>query len=178
MSEVSEGSLASEIGTILELLLLQTHRMIILLEKGDTKEQVKLAEAMLGLKLIRALQTTHYRCQKVQKSDDEVAKAVLEVVRWFGVDTQWAAVYRVLADFCGWEDDIAKFTKRMNMLLKDVRLKHPCTYQAIQKPLSAHSILRKSYEEWKVYSAPKGNRAFPRQLFIAKKLLNLLSISD
>jgi hypothetical protein len=80
-------------------------------------------------------------------------------------------------DFCGWESDIAKFSQRMNTLLKDVRLTHRCTYQSIQKPLSSSSILRKNYQEWKKYKAPKGDRVFPRQMFIAENLLKLLSIS-
>ena len=82
-----------------------------------------------------------------------------------------------LVDFCGWESDIAKFSQRMNTLLKDVRLTHGCTYQSIQKPLSSSSILRKNYQEWKKYKAPKGDRVFPRQMFIAENLLKLLSIS-
>jgi len=38
-------------------------------------------------------------------------------------------------------------------------------------------ILRKNYQEWKKYKAPKGDRVFPRQMFIAENLLKLLSIS-
>ncbi len=136
--------------------------MKILLEKGDSEEQIKMAEALLANKLVSAIETV-----TVYKSDDEVAKAVIVVVGLFGVCTQWTAVYRVLVDFCGWESDIAKFSQRMNTLLKDVRLTHRCTYQSIQKPLSSSSILK----------APKGDRVFPRQMFIAENLLKLLSIS-
>ena len=151
--------------------------MKILLEKGDSEEKVKMAEALLANGLVSAIERVAYQCVKVQKSDDEVAKAVLGVVGYFGVSTQWTAVYRVLVDFCGWEKDIAKFSLRMNTLLKDVHLKHPCTYQAIQKPLSSNSILRKNYEEWKTYRASRSDRVFPRQMFIAEKLLKLLSIN-
>ena len=151
--------------------------MKIIIEKGDSEEQIKMAEALLANKLVSAIETVTYKCQKVYKSDDEVAKAVIVVVGLFGVCTQWTAVYRVLVDFCGWESDIAKFSQRMNTLLKDVRLTHRCTYQSIQKPLSSSSILRKNYQEWKKYKAPQGDRVFQRQLFIAQKLLKLLSIS-
>lgn len=151
--------------------------MKIILEKGDSEEQIKMAEALLANKLVSAIETVNYQSQKVYKSDDEVAKAVVEVVGFFGVSTQWTAVYRVLVDFCGWESDIVKFYNRMNTLLKDVRLKHQCTYQSIQKPLSSTSILRKNFQEWKKYKAPQGDRVFQRQLFIAQKLLKLLSIS-
>ena len=136
-----------------------------------------MAEALLANKLVSAIETVTYKCQKVYKSDDEVAKAVIVVVGLFGVCTQWTAVYRVLVDFCGWESDISKFSKRMNILLKDVRLNYQCTYQAIQKPLSSNSILRKDYQKWKEYKVPKGDRVFARQLFIAEKLLKLLSIN-
>ena len=151
--------------------------MKIIIEKGDSEEQIKMAEALLANKLVSAIETVTYKCQKVYKSDDEVAKAVIVVVGLFGVCTQWTAVYRVLVDFCGWESDIAKFCLRMNGLLKDVRVSHPCTYQSIQKPLSSSSILRKHFLEWRKYRAPKGDRVFARQMFIAEKLLKLLSIN-
>ena len=150
--------------------------MKILLEKGDSEEIVRMAEALLANRLASAIERVSYQCVKVQKSDDEVAKAVIDVVGSFGVCTQWTAVYRVLVDFCGWDVDVAKFTKRMNNLLKGVRLSRKCTYQSIQKPLAQNSILRKDYQEWKKYRAPKGDRVFPRQMFIAEKLLKLLSI--
>ena len=150
--------------------------MKILLEKGDSEEIVRMAEALLANRLASAIERVTYQCVKVQKSDDEVAKAVIDVVGSFGVCTQWTAVYRVLVDFCGWDVDVAKFTKRMNTLLKGVRLSRKCTYQSIQKPLAQNSILRKDYQEWKKYRAPKGDRVFPRQMFIAEKLLKLLSI--
>jgi len=151
--------------------------MIIKLEKRDSEEQIQMAEALLANKIVSAIERVTFLSGKVQKSDDEVAKAVIVVVRSFGVCTQWTAVYRVLVDSCGWEKDIAKFSHRMNTLLKDVHLKHPCTYQAIQKPLSANSILRKDYQEWKTYQVPQSDRVFRRQMFIAQKLLELLSIN-
>ncbi|MCK8622822.1 hypothetical protein [Prevotella sp. E13-27] len=151
--------------------------MKILLEKGDSEEQIKMAEALLANKLVSAIETVTYKCQKVYKSDDEVAKAVIDVAGSFGVCTQWAAVYRILVDFCGWDSDVAKFTKQMNTLLKEVRMSHCCTYQSIQKPLAQNSILRKNFQEWKKYRVPQGDRVFPRQMFIAENLLKRLSIS-
>ena len=55
-----------------------------------------MAEALLANGLVSAIERVTYQCVKVQKSDDEVAKAVIEVVGDFGVCTQWTAVYRVL----------------------------------------------------------------------------------
>jgi hypothetical protein len=151
--------------------------MKILLEKGDSEQKIQMAEAMLANGLVSAIERVTYQCVKVQKSDDEVATAVIEVVGDFGVCTQWTAVYRVLVDFCGWDSDIAKFSKRMNRLLKNVRMSHECTYQSIQKPLAQNSILRKNFLEWKKYRIPDGDRVFSRQMTIAEKLLKRLSIS-
>ena len=150
--------------------------MKIIIENGDSEELVKMAEAMLANKLVNAIENEKPSSVKVYKSDEEVVKAVIAAVGIFGVCTQWTAIYRILVDFCGWESDIAKFCLRMNGLLKDVRVSHPCTYQSIQKPLSSNSILRKHFLEWRKYRAPKGDRVFARQMFIAEKLLKLLSI--
>lgn len=151
--------------------------MKIVIEKGDSDEKIMMAKALLANGLVGAIEHEQFRCQKVQKSDDEVAQAVIEVVGRFGVGTQWTAVYRVLVDFCGWERDIAKFSVRMNTLLDHVRLHYPCTYQCIQKPLTQNSILRKDYQVWKRYNVPRGDRVFSRQLFIAQELLKRLSIN-
>lgn len=151
--------------------------MKILLEKGDSEQKIQMAEAMLANGLVSAIERVTYQCVKVQKSDDEVATAVIEVVGGFGVCTQWTAVYRVLVDFCGWDSDIAKFSKRMNKLLKDVCLNYKCTYQSIQKPLAQNSILRKNFQEWKKYRVPHGDRVFTRQMIVAEKMLKRLFIS-
>ncbi len=149
--------------------------MKIIIEKGDSEEKILMAQALLSNGLVGAVENEQHRSCKVQKSDEEVAGAVMSVVGTFAVCTQWTAVYRILVDFCGWEKDIARFSQHMNELLKDVRLKHKCTYQAIQKPLAASSILRKDYRQWKKYRIPDSDRFFARQLFVAEKLLKLLS---
>ena len=177
MSERAKEVLQVKKDPILELLPHELNKMKILIERGDNEEKIMMAEALLANGLVSAIERVNYQCQKVLKSDDEVAQAVIGVVGCFAVDTQWTAVYRVLVDFCGWDSDIAKFVARMNSLLRDVGSGHRCAYQAIQKPLSANRILRKSFREWKRYQAPKGDRVFLRQQFIAKKLLKLLSIS-
>ena len=177
MSERAKEVLQVKMDPILELLPHELNNMKVLIEHGDNEEKIMMAEALLANGLVSAIERVNYQCQKVLKSDNEVAQAVIDVVGCFAVDTQWTAVYRVLVDFCGWDSDIAKFVARMNSLLRDVGSGHRCAYQAIQKPLSANSILRKSFREWTRYQAPKGDRVFLRQRFIAKKLLKLLSIS-
>ena len=138
--------------------------MKILLEKGDSEEIVRMAEALLANGLVSAIERVSYQCVKVQKSDDEVAKAVIDVVGSFGVCTQWTAVYRVLVDFCGWDVDVAKFTKRMNNLLKGVRLSRKCTYQSIQKPLAQNRGSRISKTD--VYSRKTAEITFYLRLNI------------
>ena len=138
--------------------------MKIIIEEGDSKEQMMMAEAMLANKMVSSIERANYEINVVHKRDD-------------GVGAQWTAVYRILVDFCGWDDDVAEFCRRMNLIIKGVVLEYGCNYQAIQKPLAANSILRKDFKAWKKYRVPKGDRVFPRQLFIAEKLLKLLSIS-
>lgn len=151
--------------------------MKIIIEKGDSVETVKMAEALLANGLVSVIERAEVKVDVVSKSNEEVAAAVAEVTRLFGVGAQWTAVYRILVDFCGWDDDVAEFCRRMNLIIKDVVLEYGCNYQAIQKPLAANSILRKDFKAWKKYRVPKGDRVFPRQLFIAEKLLKLLSIN-
>lgn len=150
--------------------------MKIIIEKGDTEQQVMMAEAMLANGVVRAVERAEVKVSVVAKSNEEVARAVCEVARLFGVGAQWTAVYRVLVDFCGWDDDVAAFCRRMNLIISGVRLEYGCNYQAIQKPLAANAILRKDFSQWQRYRAPKGDRVFPRQMFIAERLLKLLSI--
>ena len=162
--------------------------MKIIIEKGDSEEKVKMAEALLANGLVSAIERAEVKVDVVSKSNEEVAAAVAEVTRLFGVGAQWTAVYRVLVDFCGWDSDVAAFCRRMNLIIKDVKVSFDCNYQAIQKPLAANGILRKDFKAangilrkdfkaWQKYRAPKGDRVFPRQLFIAEKLLKLLSIN-
>ena len=151
--------------------------MKVLIEKGDTKEQIMMAEALLANGMVSAIERAEVKVNVVSKSNEEIATAMAEVTQLFGVGTQWPAVYRVLVDFCGWDDDVAVFCRRMNLINKNVKVAFDCTYQAIQKPLAANGILRKDFKSWQKYRVPKGDRVFSRQMFIAEKLLKLLSIN-
>lgn len=150
--------------------------MIILIENGDSDEQKQMANALLANHVVRAIELARDNRVKVHKSDEEIKTAVLKVVGHFGVGAQWAAVYRVLVDICGWDKEITTFCKRMNTLLKGCKLHYPCTYQSIQKTCANNGILNKGFKEWQKYKAPKGSRVFPRQMHVARELLKLLSI--
>ena len=77
--------------------------MKIIIEKGDSVETVKMAEALLANGLVSVIERAEVKVDVVSKSNEEVAAAVAEVTRLFGVGAQWTAVYRVLVDFCGWD---------------------------------------------------------------------------
>lgn len=157
--------------------------MVIVIENFDDADKIWLAEAMIANGLVRKIERESYRDSYIQnnsslysRSREEVAEAVVDVVGRFGVSTQWVAVYRVLVDYCGWNDYIPAFVRIMNILMRDVNVSCKCSYQSIQKPLSQNSILRKDFREWKKYDVPKGDRVFPRQMKIAQMLLERLSI--
>ena len=58
-----------------------------------------MAEALLANGLVSAIERAEVKVDVVSKSNEEVAAAVAEVTRLFGVGAQWTAVYRVLVDF-------------------------------------------------------------------------------
>ena len=152
--------------------------MFIIIEKNDSKEQMMMAQALLANGLISVIERNDLKVKVANKSDEEILSAVTEVLKLFGVSSQWTAVYRVLVDFCEWPKEESVFCKRMNKLLNGVKLHFECRYQSIQKPLATHAILRKDYCAWKKYQVPQGDRMFKRQMYIAQKLLKLLSIAS
>ena len=153
----------------------ELNKVKIIIERGDSDEQIMMANALLKNRLVRAIEEFDIQCKTVHKSDEEIVKAVCSVETQFGVGTQWTAVYRVLVDCCGWDDCIARFVKRMNALLKGKNLGYPCTYQSIQK--CQNGILGKKIGEWKKHAIPTNDHFFKRQLQIADKLLELLEIN-
>ena len=151
--------------------------MRIIIEKNDSEEQIIMANALLKNGIARVVEQAAVKVDVVTKTNQEVATAVSEVTKLFGVGAQWTAVYRILVDFCGWDADVAAFCRRMNRITQGVNLTYACNYQAIQKALAANGILRKDYKAWQKYQFRKGDRVFPRQKFIADKMLKLLSIN-
>lgn len=149
--------------------------MKIIIEHGDTSAQRKMAEALFANGLV-TIETVTAQQNCIVKSDDEIRHAVTETLKYFGVKAQWTAIYRILVDFCGWDSEITKFVRRMKELMKDVRMDYPINYQAIQKTMLT-PILQKHFTEWKRYKVPQGDRVFNRQMFIAKKMLELLQIN-
>lgn len=153
----------------------ELNEMKLIIERGDSDEQIMMANALLKNRLVRTIEKSEFQCETVHKSDEEIAKAVCTVEALFAVSTQWTAVYRVLVDCCGWDDCIKSFVKRMNAMLKGKKLGYPCTYTSIQR--CKHGILDKKIDEWKKHAIPTNDHFFKRQLQIAEKLLELLGIN-
>ena len=65
--------------------------MKIIIEKGDSKELMMMAEAMLANKMVSSIERADYEINVVHKRDDEIAVAVIEVTKLFGVGAQWTA---------------------------------------------------------------------------------------
>ena len=148
--------------------------MKILLEKGDTKKQIKLAEALLENGIVNSIIAAEGELGHAMKSDEEIARAIKSVMVYFSVKAQWVAIYRVLVDYYGFPAELTSFCKRIKLIMKGDSCKYPCDYQSIQKPLASCAILQKHYSKWQEYKIKKGDRVFPRQKKIADKLLELL----
>ena len=52
-------------------------KMKIIIEKGDSKEQMMMAEAMLANKMVSSIERANYEINVVHKRDDEIAVAVI-----------------------------------------------------------------------------------------------------
>ena len=151
--------------------------MKILLEKGDTKEQIMMAEALLENGIINSIKAAEGELGHTMKSDEEIAQAIKSVMAYFSVKAQWVAIYRVLVDYYGFPKELTSFCQRIKLIMKGVSCEYSCDYQSIQKPLASCGILQKHYSKWQEFIAKKGDRVFPRQKKIADKLLELLEQS-
>lgn len=151
--------------------------MIILLEKGDSEQRIKMAEALLENGIVNSIKAAEGELGYAMKSNEEIAQAIKSVMAYFSVKAQWVAIYRVLVDYYGFPKELTSFCQRIKLIMKGVSCKYPCDYQAIQKPLASSGILRKHYCKWQEYTAEKGDIIFPRQKMIADKLLGLLEQS-
>ena len=148
--------------------------MRVILEQGDKPEVRSLIYSLQKCGLEFVIVEDHSKQEYWLLSDDEIKAAILELMPFFSVKTQWVAVYRILVDFCGFPAEVAAFCKRINKLIRGTKLCFPIDYQSIQKPLATKSILQKSYRHWKVYCAKKGDRFFARQMMAAERLLKAL----
>ena len=157
-------------------LISQNHRkkMRVIIEKGDKPELRELVYNLrrCGLKIdVRNAEQDKVR---VSLSNDDIRTAIVNVTASFTVSTQWAAIYRVLVDFCGYPEEITSFCREIEKLMKGVDLSYPCNYQSIQKTLSSRAIFQKNYSQWKEQSPLKRDKTFQRQMKVADSLLRCL----
>lgn len=105
---------------------------------------------------------------------EEISDAILKVMPYFKVNSQWVAIYRVLVDFYGFPKAYDAFCKQMKKMMPKNLFDYSCVYQAIQKGILSKKILREHYYQWQTYQPAKGDVVFPRQKMIADKLLEIL----
>ena len=147
--------------------------MKIIIEKGDSTEQVMMAEALLANGLVRAVERAEVKVGVVSKSNEEIARAVLEAARLFGVGAQWTAVYRVLVDYCGWDSDVAAFCRRMNLIINGAKLDYACNYQAIQKPPGGKCHSAKGVCPLEALSCPKGRQGVSKANVYSREIAEI-----
>lgn len=106
---------------------------------------------------------------------DEVAARVIgQLTKLFAVQTQWAAIYRVMVDCYGKSKKINDFVSWVNSLNMPESKVWKCNYQTIQKALT-NNMIGKSFNEWKTFSPPHDDRNFRRNMTIASQLVKMLT---
>ena len=106
---------------------------------------------------------------------DEVAARVIgQLTKLFAVQTQWAAIYRVMVDCYGKSKKINDFVSWVNSLNMPESKVWKCNYQTIQKALT-NNMIGKSFNEWKNFSPPHDDRNFRRNMTIASQLVKMLT---
>ena len=151
--------------------------MRVILEQGDKPEVKSLVYSLQKCGLDFVIVNDITKEERRLLSDDEIKEAILSVIPYFSVKSQWVAVYRVLVDYYGFPDEITAFCERICQSMRGTHITFTIDYQCIQKPLAANGILQKPYSQWKVYCAKKGDRVFTRQKMIAERLLKALRIA-
>ena len=151
--------------------------MRVILEKGDKPEVKELVRQLQ--KLVPGMVIIEDESQQEHwlLSDDEIREAILSVMPFFSVRSQWVAVYRILVDYYGFPEEVTAFCNRISKLMRGTEVSFTIDYQSVQKPLAANGILQKPYSQWQVFCAKKGDRVFSRQKMIAERLLKALGIA-
>ena len=150
--------------------------MIVVLEEGDAPETRNLVYSLLKCGIDFAIVEETTETYKKQFSDNQIKEAIISVMPYFSVKSQWVAIYRILVDFMDYPSEITAFFKRINHIMHGTHISFAPDYQAIQKPLAASSILQKHYRHWLAFEPVKGDRIFERQRMIAEKFMHALGI--
>ena len=134
--------------------------MRVILEQGDKPEVKELVRQLQ--KLVPGIVIIEDKTQQEHRllSDDEIREAILSVMPFFSVRSQWVAVYRILVDYYGFPEEVTAFCNRISKLMRGTEVSFTIDYQSVQKPLAANGILQKPYSQWQVFCAKKGDRVF------------------
>ena len=80
--------------------------MRVILEQGDKPEVKELVRQLQ--KLVPGIVIIEDKTQQEHRllSDDEIREAILSVMPFFSVRSQWVAVYRILVDYYGFPEEV------------------------------------------------------------------------
>ena len=148
--------------------------MKVFIEPGDKPELRELVYNLRRCGLEIDIRTTGCGERPVSLREDDIRAAIMSVTSCFTVSTQWAAIYRVLVDYCGYPEEMTSFCRKIERLMSGNTLPYPCSYQSIQKTLASRAIFQKHYNEWKELPHTRSDRAFERQMMVADLLVQHL----
>ena len=92
--------------------------MRVILEQGDKPEVKELVRQLQ--KLVPGIVIIEDKTQQEHRllSDDEIREAILSVMPFFSVRSQWVAVYRILVDYYGFPEEVTAFCNRISKLMR------------------------------------------------------------
>lgn len=153
------------------------HNLKIIIENTDSTALRKIAMGLYEMGQVTIINESATDQKNLYISDEDIRSAVLQVINYFSVKSQWVAIYRVLVDNYRFPTEIKAFCTRMNHIMDGRCRNFPCSYQSIQKALADKKILRKPYCEWEEYVPKKDERFFQRQKMIAERFFDVLKAS-
>ena len=94
--------------------------MRVILEQGDKPEVKELVRQLQ--KLVPGIVIIEDKTQQEHRllSDDEIREAILSVMPFFSVRSQWVAVYRILVDYYGFPEEVTAFCNRISKLMRGI----------------------------------------------------------
>ena len=107
--------------------------------------------------------------------DEVCLRAFKQMMVYFSVGSQWAAIYRVMSECYGKSENIAEFCRWVNDILGDEKMDYPCSYDTIRKILSSNNLLSEPYRRWFKHNDALNEKSFLRQRMIAQNLVNFLT---
>jgi hypothetical protein len=103
--------------------------MRVILEKGDKPEVKELVRQLQKLVPGIVIIEDETLQEHWLLSDDEIKEAILSVMPFFSVRSQWVAVYRILVDYYGFPEEVAAFCSRISKLMRGAEIYFTIDYQ-------------------------------------------------